>query len=423
MFDGVGNENPAPLAFGSILVVRDGDLHLREGQSERQLTHSGDYVTGVITHNRHVIAIQESDEGASLVRLEVEVSRTRKTAEIALNRQATNRQRPLDLLLSPDAESVVVRVGSGHLLIELASGRPRELLPQSLSTCCVSWSPDGTLVALLARADNRNEQEAIASMDRSYDLWVVEARDKAAPRRLAKGLMRWRDPYGRRGESLAWWGTGGHLLTLSSSGAHLVERGVIGAGLKATMNNQLISVGLTTGTVRYRASAPNLREQMSREVALIHDEVAITAPATTRVHQRAAFLTMDYGNTYGIGTLNADEQLDLITKSIPGGLMVRMGAPVWSPDGARLAYLGWHERPKRMAFIEVLHAGSGRIERIWESDIYPKPGHWDWAPNGEWVWIALPQHKLSLLVRADGTGSTVTVPGTILDWCCVRQEK
>ena len=84
---------------------------------------------------------------------------------------------------------------------------------------------------------------------------------------------------------------------------------------------------------------------------------------------------MDYGGAYGVGMLNTDERLEFVTKEIQGGQLAWMGAPVWSLGGSRLAYLGWHERPRRMAFMEAFDTTTGCFDRIWESKEYPKPAH------------------------------------------------
>ena len=82
----IGVDEPSPTRGGSILVFRDGDLHLLEGRSERQLTDSGNYWTGVLTRDGDIIALQRADDvGSSLVRLEVGESTVTKTDVAALN--------------------------------------------------------------------------------------------------------------------------------------------------------------------------------------------------------------------------------------------------------------------------------------------------------------------------------------------------
>ena len=61
---------------------------------------------------------------------------------------------------------------------------------------------------------------------------------------------------------------------------------------------------------------------------------------------------------------------------------------------------------------------------------YPKPGHWDWSPDGEWVWIVVAERiqeeyggyrvprDVSMLASVTRPGHVESVPGIILDWCC-----
>ena len=147
-----------------------------------------------------------------------------------------------------------------------------------------------------------------------------------------------------------------------------------------------------SGNTRAR-TPPNLSflwaRRLRREADTLAEQVVVSAAATPSDDGAAAFLVMDYERVYGIGLLGADHRLDqLKVEVLPGRSAVRMGAPVWSPNGARLAYFGWDMRA-RMPFIDILHVGTGGIDRVWESTEYRKPGHWDLSPDGEWVWIVV----------------------------------
>ena len=75
-----------PHRAGTILVRRDGDLYQFEGKSERRITQSGDYATGMLTRDGHVVALRQTDqESSTLVLIEVEGSSVSTTAEILLN--------------------------------------------------------------------------------------------------------------------------------------------------------------------------------------------------------------------------------------------------------------------------------------------------------------------------------------------------
>ena len=104
-----------PSRAGTILVRRDGDLYQLKGQSERRITQSGDYVTGMLTRDGHVVALRQTDEESStLVLIEVEGSSVSTTAEILLNRPIPERMRRSGYLVpSPDGEHVLVPVLKG----------------------------------------------------------------------------------------------------------------------------------------------------------------------------------------------------------------------------------------------------------------------------------------------------------------------
>ncbi len=415
--DGTGVDGTPPDLNGSILVSRDGDLHLLEGRSERQLTESGDYWTGVLTKDGDVIALRLLDDGgSSLVRLAVGEGTYTNVA--TLNWQPAELALPHgELLVSPDEKHVLV----GNLIVALEAGRQAELPP----SCCASWAPDGSLVAFLTFAgDPQKEDDGSVPL---YDLWVVAATGDAAPRRLAVGLMHWFGLFGRVDEQPLWWKDGADLLVLSGKAATRTDRRIGGAGLFMPVNNRLISVDVETGTARQLASALDLHGQMNGEFEGLADELAISAPSTPRDGGRPAFLVMDYRRTFVVNTLDRDGQLErLLTKEIPDGRMVGLSAPVWAPDGRRLAYFGWYGL-KRKPFVEVLDIATGRVERVWESTVYRKPGHWDVSPDGEWVWVPVRdfdpvdgsvKRTLSFLASVERPGHVETIPGEVLDWCC-----
>ena len=438
-----GVDESPPARAGLILLYRDGDLHILDGQSERRITHSGDYATGALTPGGDVIALRRADDGgSSLLRLEMGEGTVEMTAEVSLSWQPHDQiQRPGYLSLSPDAEYVLI----GLLLITLDSGRQMKLLPPG---CCASWSPDGRLIAYLAQADDQEEppeaeraSDLISSLtaeddhegdpwlEPPYDLWVAHVEGDAIPRRIATGLMQWEGIFGRDDEDFAWRRDSAELLALSADGVTVIERSRIGGRFRGPVNNRLILVDVTTGEVRHLASAMYLHQMMEREGSeQLEDEVVVSAPAASEAHERAAFMVMDYGSNYAVGILDADGRLEeLIVQDAPDGHMVWMEAPVWSPDGTRLAYFGWDGRSK-MPFIDVLHISTDRIDRVWESTVYRKPGHWDLSPDGGWVWIIVSTYHAddprsaedrSMLASVERPGHVEEIQGHILDWCCV----
>lgn len=434
-------ESP-PARAGLVLVYRDGDLHILDGQWERRITHSGDYATGALTRDGDVIALRRTDDGgSSLVRLEVSQDTVTTTAEVTLGWQPHDQIRRQGYLLpSPDAEDVLI----GLLLITLDSGRQIKLLP---SGCCASWSPDGSMVAYLAPTEDREEtseserpsdlisalteddDEGDLRVEPPYDLWVADAVGEAVPQRIATGLMEWEAIFGRDDQDIASWKNGAELLALSADGVTVIERSAVGGSFRGPVNNRLVSVDLTTGSMRFLASSRYLHQRMKQEGAELEDEVVLSAPAASETQGRAAFMVMDYGSSYAVGLLDANGRLeDLIVEGAPDGHIVWLGAPVWSRDGRRLAYFGWNGR-SRSPFIDVLHTETGLIDRVWESTAYRKPGHWDLSPDGEWVWVIVSTYRpddpgltedLSILASVNQPGYAEAVPGHILDWCCVR---
>ena len=411
----------APIRAGWVLVLRDGDLRLLSGHWERQITHTGDYWTGALTRDGKVIGLRRADDGgSSLVRLEVAESSVTKTAEVALARKPPDwGPYPGYLAVSPDGAQVL----AGDILVELDTGRRTELVPGG---CCAVWSPDGNHIAYLARGDDWDSESPAES---PRDLWVADFGGGAAPRRLATGLMDWFDMFGRDAESIVWSEDGTRVLALSADGAEWIERRGSGYWVYGPVNNRLVSVDVETGEERELASSLDLHQRLEGEVDALAAEVVVSAAATPGDGGPAAFLVMDYEHAYGIGLLDADGRLDrLVVETAPGRNTVWMGAPVWSPDGTRLAYFGWY-MTIRMPFIDVLDVATGAIDRVWESTEYRKPGHWDLSPDGKWVWIVVSTYHpddprltrdLSMLASVDRPGHVELVPGIVLDWCCVR---
>ena len=413
-----------PSRAGTILVRRDGDLYLLEGHSERRITQSGDYATGLLTRDGRIVALRQADqESSTLVLIEVEGSSVSTTAEIRFDRPLPERIRRTGYLMpSPDDKYVLVPGPEGNLLVSLEAKRVEREMPPG---CCRSWSPDGRKVAYLVLADDQKVRDDKPTV---FDLWVADTLGEAPPRRVAADLMDWFDFFGRYADSFAWWKNSASILALSSDDVIWIERKY---QLRGPVNNRLVSIDLATNEKSELLISSKLHQRISREVSALEDEVVISAPATTKDGDRAAFLAMDYMNVFSVGTLDSDGQLErLVTVEMPEKELVSMGAPVWSPDDTRLAYFGWRWRPTVKAFIEVLDPSTDAITRVWESQKYPKPGHWDWSPDGEWVWIVVAERSqeeyggyrvprdISMLASVTHPGHVESVPGIILDWCC-----
>ena len=410
-----------PTRAGWVLVLRDGDLRLLSGHWERQVTHTGDYRTGALTGGGGVIGLRSTDGGgSSLVHLEVGETAVTQTAEVALAREPPDwGPYPGYLAVSPDG----TRVLAGGVLVELESGRRTDLAPGGGSAV---WSPDGSRVAYLARAGDWDPDSQTV---RRYDLWVEDVAGGAAARRIATGMMRSFGLYGRYAESIAWSGDGEKILALSAAGAEWIELRGPGYGVAGPANNRLVRIDVDTGDERVLASSVDLHQRLGAGVNPAADQVVVSAASTPGDPERAAFMAMDYERAYGIGLLDADGRLErLIVEIAPDRHTVHMSTPVWSPDGARLAYFGWY-MTSRMPFIDVLDVATGAIDRVWESTEYRKPGHWDISPDGKWVWIVVSTYRpddprlerdLSMLASVDRPGHVELVPGIVLDWCCVR---
>ena len=413
-----GDEPPTRQA-GRVLLVREGDLYLLEGRSERRITDSGDYWTGVLAEDGAIVAANWTGDGGSLlVRLEVSASGVERTAEVRLRSQPDDRRpRHRSLVPSPNGEQFIVRDGqAGYVIVDLARKSRTELG----GGCCASWSPDGTRVAYLALSeDHEFDEEKVPQ----FDLWVAEVAEEIVPRRISSELLRMFELFGRSEEDVVWWRNGAELLVLSAEGARWVRR----AQLNMPGNNGLVSVDRVSG-IRWEVANPmELRRRLSEVFPDVEGEVAISWATTPKSHDRVAFLVMDYGRTYAILLINQEGEVDqMIGREVPDGYMVGMGAPQWFPDGGRLAYSGWNGQ-KRTPFIEVLDVASGRIDRVWQSGRYPKPRHWDISPDGQWVWVPVNDFNLvdgtikrsqTFLASVDRPGHIETIQGTILDWCC-----
>ena len=410
----------APIRAGWVLVLRDGDLRLLAGHWERQVTHTGDFWTGALTRDGSVIGVRSADGGgSSLVHLEVGETAVTQTTEVALAREPPDwGPYPGYLAVSPDG----TRVLAGGVLVELESGRRTDLAPGGGSAV---WSPDGSRVAYLARAGDWDPDSQTV---RRYDLWVEDVAGGAAARRIATGLMRSFGLYGRYAESIAWSGDGKKILALSAAGAEWIELRGPGYGVAGPANNRLVRIDVDTGDERVLASSVDLHQRLGAEVNPAADQVVVSAASTPGDAERAAFMAMDYERAYGIGLLDADGRLErLVVETAPDRHTVHMSAPVWSPDGARLAYFGWYMNIQK-PFIDVLDVATGDIVRVWESTEYRKPGHWDISPDGKWVWIVVSTDHpddprlttdLSMLASVDRPGHVELVDGIVLDWCYV----
>ena len=419
-FDEGNSADAAPVRDGWVLVLRDGDLRLLAGRLERQITHTGDYWTGALTRDGSVVGLRAADGGgSSLVRLEVGESTVTQTTEVALALEPPDwGADPGYLAVSPDGS----RVLAGNALVELDSGRRTDLAPGGGSAV---WSPDGGRIAYLAGADDWDPD---AQTVRHYDLWVKDVAGEAASRRIATGLMRSFGLYGRTGASIAWSGDGQKILALSAAGAQWIELRGPGYGVAGPANNRLVSIDLDTGEERVLASSVELHGRLGADVNPAADQMVVSAAATPRDGARAVFIVMDYERAYGIGLLDADGRLErLIVEIAPDRHTAHTSTPVWSPDGARLAWFGWYMTSKT-PFIDVLDVTTGTVVRVWESTEYRKPGHWDISPDGKWVWIVVSTFvpddsrltkDLSEIASVERPGHVESVKGIVLDWCCV----
>ena len=418
---------PTPQRAGTILLFRDGDLYLLEGQSERRITHSGDHVTGMLTRDGLVVALREGEEdSSSLVLMEVEGGGVSTTAEVPLDQSLDERHGRAGILLpSPDDGHVLVPGTEGYLMVSLGKQRVVREMPLG---CCHSWSPDGRMVGYMDLVDG---QQFVEDLPRRYELWMTDAEGRTSPRRVASGLMYWFEFFGRIADGFTWWRDGTSILALPSDDVVWIDRK---NQVRGPVNNRLVSIDLTTGDVSELVTSPGLYRQMKPEAPTLEDEVVISAPASTKDGDRAAFLAMDYMNVYSVGTIDSSGELErLITVPTNDDReLVVMGTPVWSPDDTRIAYFRWKWQPSVKASIEVFDPSTEAITRVWESVQYPKPVHWDWSPDGEWIWIIAAvrteerdggvrvPRDVSMLASVTHPGQVETVDGILLDWCCAR---
>ena len=418
---------PTPQRAGTILLFRDGDLYLLAVQSEQRITQSGDYVTGILTRDGRVVALRQADEeSSSLVLMEVEGGGASTTAEIPLDRPLDDWFKGTGILLpSPDEGHVLVPGTEGYLMVSLDEQRVVREMP---SGCCDSWSPDGSMVGYMSLVE---DQQFVDDLPNRHELWVTDADAGTSPRRVATDLMYWFDFFGRTADGFVWWRDGTSILAFPSDDVYWIERN---NQLRGPVNNRLVSIDLKTGVESELVTWSGLHRQMKREASTLEDELVISAPASTKDGDRAAFLAMDYMNVYSVGMIDAGGRLErLITVPTNDDReLVVMGAPVWSLDDARIAYFRWKWQPSVKASIEVFDPLSETITRVWESVQYPKPSHWDWSPDGKWIWVIAAvrteerhggvrvPRDVSMLASVTHPGHVETVDGIVLDWCCAR---
>ncbi len=125
-------------------------------------------------------------------------------------------------------------------------------------------------------------------------------------------------------------------------------------------------------------------------------------PAWSPDASKVAFIQWDFDSGYGIRTVDTDSSQETVV--VPGYVLPREATnrqtPVWSPDGTRIAFVGYDRNELRGPAIYIVGADGSDLQVVAATNSRPA-----WSPDGQRIAFAKPDgDELALYtIAADGT--------------------
>lgn len=257
------------------------------------------------------------------------------------------------------------RVNGGIYLLDVATGRVRELTPDLAYNLDGAWSPDGSTIAFQSTREGRD------------DIFTMDA-DGGHIRRLTDG---------RGFNEYPSWSPDGQWILFNSTRDGIVD---------------------SSGAPIYRDLYVMRRD--GTDVHRLTRHLGTYAFASWSPDGQAVVLQSDRDNTWQVFTMHSDgtglEQLTRHHNNLGSSGFAR-----WSPDGKQIIF--GSSIDGEPASIYWLAVGERELHRVTET----VPGlQWDgfpdWSPNGQWISFTRNGNEAQIFAaRPDGTGLTQLTEG------------